>query len=192
MQQAIALADQAGQVGEIPVGAILINHEQRILAATQNRKQRDQDPTAHAEILAIQAGCQQSGHWRLNDCTLYVTLEPCPMCAGAIIQARLGQLVYGTPDPKTGTIHSVLDLPNSPASFHRLTVTAGICQDQCRQQLQRWFAAHRQRQKSQKSKPHVLAENVGFAETTLSSMPSQSALDVKLTDGDKPLPPLIG
>ncbi|MEB3160911.1 MAG: tRNA adenosine(34) deaminase TadA [Synechocystis sp.] len=150
MQRAIALADAAGQEGEIPVGAILINQTQQVLAATQNRKQRDQDPTAHAEILAIQAGCRQIGHWRLNDCTLYVTLEPCPMCAGAILQARLGLLVYGTPDPKTGTIHSALDLPNSPASFHRLTAIAGVCEDQCRQQLQNWFAEHRRLKKSQK------------------------------------------
>ena len=152
MQRAIALADDAGKAGEIPVGAILINGDQQVLAATQNRKQRDQDPTAHAEILAIQAGCRQTGHWRLHDCTLYVTLEPCPMCAGAIIQARLGMVVYGTPDPKTGTIHSVLDLPNSPASFHRLTAIAGICEDQCRQQLQNWFAERRRLNRLQKSK----------------------------------------
>ena len=152
MQRAIALADEAGNEGEIPVGAILINHNQQVLAATHNRKQRDQDPTAHAEILAIQAACRQTGHWRLHDCTLYVTLEPCPMCAGAIIQARLGVLVYGTPDPKTGTIHSVLDLPNSPASFHRLTAIAGICEDQCRHQLQNWFAERRRLNRLQKSK----------------------------------------
>ena len=149
MQQAIALAAEAGSVEEVPVGALLVNQEQQVIAATQNRKQRDQDPTAHAEILAIQAGCRQIGHWRLNHCTLYVTLEPCPMCTGAILQARVGLLVYGTPDPKTGTIHSALDLPNSAASFHRLTAIAGVCEDQCRQQLQNWFAHHRQLKKSQ-------------------------------------------
>jgi tRNA(adenine34) deaminase len=149
MHQAIALAEDAGNEGEIPVGAILINQDQQVIAATQNRKQRDQDPTAHAEILAIQAGCRAIGHWRLNECTLYVTLEPCPMCTGAILQARLGLLVYGTPDPKTGTIHSALDLPNSAASFHRLTAIAGVCEDHCRQQLQNWFAHHRRLKKSQ-------------------------------------------
>lgn len=150
MQQAIALAAEAGLAGEIPVGALLIDQNQQILAATQNRKQRDQDPTAHAEVLAIQAGCRRLGHWRLHDCTLYVTLEPCPMCTGAILQARVGVLVYGTPDPKTGTIHSALDLPNSPASFHRLTAIAGVCEDACRQQLQAWFAEHRRQKSSQK------------------------------------------
>lgn len=157
MQRAIALAEEAGEAGEIPVGALLIDQAQQIIAASQNRKQRDQDPTAHAEILAIQAGCRRLGQWRLNDCTLYVTLEPCPMCAGAIIQARLGLLVYGTPDPKTGTIHSVLDLPNSAASFHRLRAIAGVCEAQCRQQLQAWFAAHRRLKKSS-SPPTVSGE----------------------------------
>jgi len=155
MQQAITLAEAAGKEGEIPVAAILVNQDQQVLAASQNRKQRDQDPTAHAEILAIQAGCRRLGHWRLNKCTLYVTLEPCPMCTGAIIQARLGLLVYGTPDPKTGTIHSALDLPNSAASFHRLTAIAGVCEDQCRQQLKDWFAHHRLLKKSKISPPLV-------------------------------------
>jgi tRNA(adenine34) deaminase len=143
MQMAIALAEEAGDAGEIPVGAVLINQEGEILATSQNRKQRDQNPIAHAEMLAIQTACQKIGHWRLNECTLYVTLEPCPMCTGAIIQARLGLLVYGTPDPKTGTIDSVFDLAASPASYHRLQRLGGICREQCRQQLQDWFAQHR-------------------------------------------------
>lgn len=143
MQMAIALAEEAGKVGEIPVGAVIINQTGEILATSQNRKQRDQNPIAHAEMLAIQTACQSIGHWRLNQCTLYVTLEPCPMCTGAIIQARLGLLVYGTSDPKTGTIDSVFDLAASAASNHRLQRLGGICQEQCRQQLQNWFIQHR-------------------------------------------------
>ncbi len=143
MQQAIALAAEAGAVGEVPVGALLLDKQGGVIATSQNRKQRDQDPTAHAEILAIQTGCQRLGHWRLNECTLYVTLEPCPMCTGAIIQARLGLLVYGTSDPKTGTIDSVFDLTASPASNHRLQRIGGICAPQCKKQLQTWFARHR-------------------------------------------------
>ncbi len=152
MQMAIALAEEAGNAGEIPVGAVVIQRTGEILATSQNRKQRDQNPTAHAEMLAIQIACQKTGHWRLNECILYVTLEPCPMCTGAIIQARLGLLVYGTPDPKTGTIDSVLDLAASPASNHRLQRLGGICQEQCRQQLQGWFAQHRASKKNSISK----------------------------------------
>ncbi|MBE9174382.1 nucleoside deaminase [Synechocystis salina LEGE 06155] len=149
MQMAIALAEQAGNEGEIPVGAVVINSMGEVLATAQNRKQRDQNPTAHAEILAIQTACRRLGHWRLNECSLYVTLEPCPMCTGAIIQARLGLLVYGTPDPKTGTIDSVFDLAASAASNHRLQRLGGVCQEQCRTQLQNWFAQHRARKKQQ-------------------------------------------
>ncbi|MBD2652197.1 nucleoside deaminase [Synechocystis sp. FACHB-383] len=149
MQMAIALAEEAGNEGEIPVGAVVINSIGQVLATTQNRKQRDQNPTAHAEILAIQTACHRLGHWRLNECALYVTLEPCPMCTGAIIQARLGLLVYGTPDPKTGTIDSVFDLAASAASNHRLQRLGGVCQEQCREQLQSWFAQHRARKRQQ-------------------------------------------
>jgi tRNA(adenine34) deaminase len=149
MHMAIALAEEAGNVGEIPVGAVVVNSMGEVLATAQNRKQRDQNPTAHAEMLAIQTACRQLGHWRLNECTLYVTLEPCPMCTGAIIQARLGLLVYGTPDPKTGTIDSVFDLAASSASNHRLQRLGGVCQEQCREQLQDWFAQHRARKKQQ-------------------------------------------
>jgi tRNA(adenine34) deaminase len=104
MSQAIALAQSAGDAGEVPVGAVIVDADNNLVAAAENRRERDKDPTAHAEILALRAAGQALQTWHLNNCTLYVTLEPCPMCAGAIVLARLGLLVYGVDDPKTGTI----------------------------------------------------------------------------------------
>jgi tRNA(adenine34) deaminase len=145
MTQAIALAQQAGEAGEIPVGAVIVDHKNNLIAAAENRRERDQDPTGHAEILALRAAGQTLQTWHLNNCTLYVTLEPCPMCAGAIILARLGLLVYGVDEPKTGSIRTVANLPDSACSNHRLPVLAGIMESTCRQQLVSWFETRRQR-----------------------------------------------
>lgn len=143
MKQAIALAEIAGESGEIPVGAIVINRQNKILAQSGNRKEKTHDPTAHAEVLAIRAASQTRQNWHLNDCTLYVTLEPCPMCAGAIIHARLKQVVYGADDPKTGVLRSVANFPDAPFSNHRLQVIGAIAETECRQLLQRWFRQNR-------------------------------------------------
>lgn len=143
MTRALELAQTAGEAGEIPVGAIITDRQGQFLAEGTNHKERDRDPTAHAEIGAIRAACDRLNSWHLEGCTLYVTLEPCPMCAGAIIHARLQQLVYGIDDPKTGAIRTVLNLPDSPASNHRLQVLSGILESPCRQQLQSWFAQRR-------------------------------------------------
>ncbi len=139
MERALKLATIAGQAGDIPVGAVIVDSKGLIIAESNNRKERDHDPTAHAEVLAIRAASQQLKTWHLENLTLYVTLEPCPMCTGAIIQARLGLLVYGVDDPKSGTIRTVLNLPDSPASNHRLKVISGILEMPCREQLQTWF-----------------------------------------------------
>lgn len=143
MNQALELAQQAGEAGEVPVGAIIIDQNNQLIAQAQNRKERDYDPTAHAEILVLREAGKILKNWHLNTCTLYVTLEPCPMCTGAILQARLGLLVYGADDPKTGTIRTVANLPDSACSFHRLSVLGGILESSCRQQLQAWFAQKR-------------------------------------------------
>jgi len=143
MDRAIALADQAGKNGEIPVGAIIVTGDRQILATAQNRKERDQDPTAHAEILAIKSAAKALKDWHLDQTTLYVTLEPCPMCAGAIIQARIKTLVYGASDSKTGAIHTAVNLPNSSAAFHKLEAIAGIRELECQKLLQTWFQTHR-------------------------------------------------
>ncbi|HEY9606095.1 MAG TPA: tRNA adenosine(34) deaminase TadA [Allocoleopsis sp.] len=149
MSEAIALAQSAGDAGEVPVGAAIVDADHNLIAVAENRRERDNDPTAHAEILALRAAGQTLQTWRLDRCTLYVTLEPCPMCTGAIILARLGLLVYGADDPKTGTIRTVANLPDSACSNHRLPVLGGIMESVCRQQLQSWFAQRRGRAKEQ-------------------------------------------
>nr|WP_287128479.1 tRNA adenosine(34) deaminase TadA [Candidatus Cyanaurora vandensis] len=138
MQLALAQAQLAADGGDVPVGAVVVRQDQRI-ALGHNRREQDQDPTGHAEIITLRAAARQLGQWRLTDCTLYVTLEPCAMCAGAIVQARLGLLVYGADDPKAGAIRTVWNLPASPLSCHPLTVLAGVEELACRKQLQQWF-----------------------------------------------------
>ncbi|MGA7934914.1 MAG: tRNA adenosine(34) deaminase TadA [Kovacikia sp.] len=145
MERAITLAQAAGEAGEVPVGAIVVGPDGQAIAEAENRRERDHDPTAHAEILALRAAGKALKNWHLNRCTLYVTLEPCPMCAGAIVLARLGLLVYGADDPKSGAVRTVINLPDSGCSNHRLAVIGGILESSCRQQLQIWFTQHRQR-----------------------------------------------
>lgn len=142
MQRSIELAAAAGAAGEVPVGAVIVQGD-RLIAAAENRRQRDHDPTAHAEILALRQAGQILQTWHLESCTLYVTLEPCPMCAGAIIQARLGLLIYGADDAKTGAVRTVANLPDSACSNHRLPVMGGILEAACREQLQQWFRQRR-------------------------------------------------
>lgn len=144
MKKAIALAEVAGKSGEIPVGAVIVDNNNTLIAQSGNRKERSNDPTAHAEILAIRAASHYLQNWHLDNCTLYVTLEPCPMCAGAIIHARLNTIVYGADDPKTGALRSVANFPDATFSNHRLKTIAGIAAAECRQLLQAWFMKTRQ------------------------------------------------
>ena len=143
MIRALELAEAAGEAGDVPVGAVIVGANGQVLAEAENRRERDHDPTAHAEVLALRAAGQTLQNWHLNDCTLYVTLEPCPMCAGALVLARLGLLVYGADDLKAGAIRSVLNVPDSAASNHSLPVLGGILESVCRQQLQDWFRDRR-------------------------------------------------
>ncbi|NET89703.1 MAG: nucleoside deaminase [Kamptonema sp. SIO1D9] len=143
MSQAIKLAEIAGNAGDVPVGAVIVDKNNNLISQAANRKERDRDPTAHAEIIAIRNASRALQTRHLQEYTLYVTLEPCAMCTGAIIQARIGLLVYGADDPKTGTIRTVANLPDSAASNHKLSVIAGIMESPCRQQLQSWFAGIR-------------------------------------------------
>ena len=137
------LAAAAGDAGDVPVGAVIVDEQGRLIAEAENRKERDRNPTGHAEILALQQAGRALNNWHLNTCTLYVTLEPCPMCAGAIVQARVGLLVYGADDPKTGAIRTVMNIPDSACSNHRLAVLGGIQEGHCREQLQEWFQRRR-------------------------------------------------
>ena len=147
MERAIALAQMAGDDGEIPIAALMVDSNNNLIAQATNQKEKKQDATAHAEILAIRTASQVKQNYYLNDCTLYATLEPCPMCAGAIIQARIGLLVYGADEPKTGAIRTVMNLPDSYCSHHRLKVLAGIKSEPCRKQLQAWFQTKRNQAK---------------------------------------------
>jgi len=139
MSESLKIAGSVGEMGEIPVGAVVVDRLDNILAIKGNSKESRQDPTAHAEIIAIQEACRKLRSWRLNGCTIYVTLEPCLMCAGAIIQSRIGQLVYGVDDPKTGSIRTMVNSSDGPSSNHRLKVVTGIMELECREQLKSWF-----------------------------------------------------
>lgn len=129
-------------LGDVPIGAVVV-HAGRIIARGQNRRETDRDPTAHAELLALREAARHLGGWRLTGCTLYVTLEPCPMCAGALLQARVDRLVYGAPDPKGGGAGGVVDLLHGVRFNHTVEVTAGVCEAECREILQRFFSALR-------------------------------------------------
>jgi tRNA(adenine34) deaminase len=147
MERALALAQAAGEAGEVPVGAIAVSPAGEAIAEATNRRERDADPTAHAEVLALRAAGRALQTWNLSGCVLYVTLEPCPMCAGAIVLSRVSLLVYGASDPKAGAIRSVLNLPDSPASNHPLPVLGGVLESRCQEQLRYWFTDRRKTQR---------------------------------------------
>jgi len=148
MSRALELAEAAGQAGEVPVGAVVVDPQGNCLAEGENRRERDHDPTAHAEIVALRRAGQAQGRWYLKDCRLYVTLEPCPMCAGAILQGRIHSLIYGTADPKAGGISGAIDIPHSPAAHHKLNVIGGVLAEPAKFQLQQWFRDRRRKHNS--------------------------------------------
>lgn len=143
MEMALNQAQEAFQREEVPVGAVLVRNGQ-ILATGYNQREELQDPTAHAEMLAIRAAANLMGSWRLTETTLYVTLEPCAMCAGAIIQSRIARLVFGTWDPKAGACGSICDLTAETRFNHRVKVEGGYQSDECRHLLQTFFQHLRQ------------------------------------------------
>ncbi len=145
MQMSLELAKEAYRANEVPVGAILVK-DGTVIATGQNRRETLKDPTAHAELLAIRAAAESTGSWRLTETTLYVTLEPCAMCAGAIIQSRIPRLVFGTRDLKAGACGSICDLTNEPRFNHRVIVQSGILAEDCSQLLQQFFQELREAQ----------------------------------------------
>ncbi|MBE0540992.1 MAG: nucleoside deaminase [Verrucomicrobia bacterium] len=142
MQEALRQAARAYEAEEVPVGAVIVR-EGRIIARAHNQVELLKDATAHAEMLAITQAEQAVGDWRLTDCTLYATKEPCPMCAGAIVHVRLARVVFGASDAKGGAAGSVLNLLQFPTLNHRCTITAGVREAECRGLLQSFFAAQR-------------------------------------------------
>ncbi|MBA3466048.1 MAG: tRNA adenosine(34) deaminase TadA [Gemmatimonadaceae bacterium] len=143
MTNALELAAEAAKRNEVPVGALIVR-EGIIVAAASNRTVRDQDPTAHAELLAIREAAAKLERWRLDDCTLYVTLEPCAMCAGAIVLSRLKRVVFGAYDEKAGMAGSVGDLLRHPRLNHRPEVKGAVAADECAALLTSFFRAHRE------------------------------------------------
>ena len=138
MKAALEEAFQAYAVGEVPIGAVVVRRGE-IIGRGHNRRETWKDPTAHAELLAIREACQQLGGWRLTESTLYVTIEPCSMCAGAIVLARIPRLVYGAQDPKAGAVDSLFDLVRREDLNHRVEVTGGVLEDECRLVIQEFF-----------------------------------------------------
>ena len=143
MQQAMALAQHAWELGEVPVGAVLVDEAGEILARAFNCPIGLNDPTAHAEVLVLREGARLRGNYRLPGVSLYVTMEPCIMCLGAMIQARLRRLVFGAPDPKGGACVSLYRLPEDARLNHRLEVTGGVREAECRELVQEFFKARR-------------------------------------------------
>jgi tRNA(adenine34) deaminase len=142
MRQALHLAREALALGEVPVGAV-VARQGRIIAQAFNLRETLKDPTAHAERLALTLAGRSLGRWRLDDCSLYVTLEPCPMCAGAIVQSRLGRVVYGADDPKAGACRSLYRLVDDPRLNHRAMLTGGLLREECSELLAQFFRSRR-------------------------------------------------
>ncbi|MBS2023398.1 MAG: tRNA adenosine(34) deaminase TadA [Deltaproteobacteria bacterium] len=150
MSEALALARTAGSEGEVPIGAVVV-FEGRIVGRGRNARERGNDPTAHAEIVALQEAARSLGRWRLTGCTLYVTLEPCFMCAGALVNARVDRLVFAVLDPKAGAVGSLADVCRDPRLNHRLAVDSGVLGDECGALLKDFFRERRKKPERAKS-----------------------------------------
>ena len=146
MKAAIKQARKAEALGEVPIGCV-IEYEGKIIARGYNRRIVDKTVLAHSEILAIRKACRRMGDWRLEGCTMYVTLEPCPMCAGAIVQARIPKVVIGCMNPKAGCAGSVLDMLHEPGFNHQVEVESGVLQEECSQMLTEFFKNLRKKRK---------------------------------------------
>lgn len=149
MYAALEEARRAAEEDEVPVGAVIV-HDGKIIVRAHNRRETMQDPTAHAELICMREAAAVLGTWRLNDCTLYITLEPCPMCAGTVVNARVGRVVYGASDPKAGAMGSLYDL-SAGLLNHQPQVTRGVLEEACARVLRDYFRARRRQQKEKKA-----------------------------------------
>lgn len=158
MRRALALAEHASSLGEVPVGAVIVKRGSgEIVGEGYNRRECDRHALAHAELMAIDAACRKLGGWRLPDCAMFVTLEPCPMCSGAIIQARLDELYYGASDPKSGAVRSVEQMFSLPYNYHP-EVTEGILREECSALLTSFFRDLRQLRQHGSVSPPAFSE----------------------------------
>jgi tRNA(adenine34) deaminase len=143
MQQALALANQAATFNDVPVGSLIVNDQGEIIGVGENLREKNNDPTAHAEIVAIKNAAQKIGNWRLDDLTMVVTLEPCAMCAGAIVQTRMKRLVFGAFDEKAGAVGSVWDVVRDTRALTKIEVISGVLEKECAQVLTNFFKGKR-------------------------------------------------
>lgn len=144
MHRLLREAARASEGGEVPVAAVVLDQAGRCIGWGRNQREQCRDPFGHAELVALRQASHCLGDWRFNHCTLLVTLEPCPMCAGTLVQARMGRVVYAAADPKRGALGSCLDLASHPSAHHRMTVSGGLLGDEARDQLVAWFRRRRQ------------------------------------------------
>ncbi len=144
MRRLLRRAERLGESGEIPVSALVLDTKGRCIGYGSNRRESASDPLGHAELVALRQASLILGDWRLNQCTLIVTLEPCPMCAGALVQARVGQVIYGAHDPKRGGLGSTIDLSKHSSSHHHMKVVGGVMESEASALLGRWFRQRRQ------------------------------------------------
>ena len=143
MKRLISRASQIGKNGEVPISAVILDKDGRCIGQGSNRRNRHQDPLGHAEIIALRQAALIKNDWRFNDCTLIVTLEPCPMCAGALIQARMGQIIYGASDYKRGALGGSIDLSEHASAHHKMIVQGGVLSSEISEQIKNWFKERR-------------------------------------------------
>lgn len=151
MHIALAEAEKAYELGEVPIGAVLVAEDGTVVSVGHNLRERDKDATAHAEIEAIRTANRKLDRWRLSGTTLYVTIEPCPMCAGAIVNSRIDRVVYGGADLKAGAVHSIFNVLTNSHLNHQVEVTAGVLEDECTGIMKRFFKYRRQENKKKKA-----------------------------------------
>lgn len=152
MKEALKQAEKAARIGEVPIGCVIVQ-DGKVIARGYNRRNTDHTALGHAEITAIRRASKAVGDWRLEDCTIYITLEPCPMCAGAIVQARIPDVVIGAMNPKAGCAGSVINLLQMPGFNHRCRITRGVLEDACSGVLKSFFAAMREKKRAEKENP---------------------------------------
>ena len=151
MRLALEEAQKAYDLEEVPIGAVLVDAEGEVVARGHNMREVWHDATAHAEMIAIREACEKQGRWRLSGLTLYVTIEPCPMCAGAIVMSRVDRVVYGSTDAKAGACESLFNIPGHPALNHAPVMTAGVLQDECAAIMKRFFRERRAHRLAQRT-----------------------------------------
>jgi len=143
MKCLLARADKVGLHGEVPVSAVILDQKGHCIGRGSNRRSKEYDPLGHAEIIALKQASLIKKDWRFNTCTLIVTLEPCPMCAGALVQARMGQVIFGADDPKRGALGGTIDLAKHKSSHHKMEVIRGVMREEAKEQLDKWFKQRR-------------------------------------------------